>query len=188
MGRRVGYARVSTEQQTLEQQRSLLKEAGCENVFAEKVSGRVAPQSRPQLTLCLGSLQDGDLLVVPKLDRLGRRMLDVVQTLVSLLDRGVHIKTLDGALDTKAMGSVAPLVVSILGYVAQVEADLIRERTRENYEHRRRTGGKLGGRPPLDNEKVLLARRLREEGSSCGQVARALGLSKSTVHKYTSST
>jgi DNA invertase Pin-like site-specific DNA recombinase len=114
-------------------------------------------------------------------------MLDVVQTLVSLLDRGIHIKTLDGALDTKAMGSVAPLVVSILGYVAQVEADLIRERTRENYEHRRRTGGKLGGRPRIPSEKQELAIRLRSEGMSIRRIAASLGISSSAVHRLVSS-
>lgn len=185
VGKNVGYARVSTEGQSLEQQFDVLRQAGCEVVFGEKVSSTVPAHRRQQLQEALGALEQGDTLVVSKLDRLGRTQSEVVVRLAELQQQGVYVRTLDGLLNTAALGKLGPLVVGLLTGLAEVERNLVQERTRESVEHRRRTGGKLGGRPPLANEKVLLARRLREEGSSCGQVAKSLGLSKSTVHKYT---
>lgn len=185
MARQVGYARVSTEGQSLEQQFDVLREAGCQEVYGEKVSSTVPAHKRQQLQAALGALEQGDTLVVSKLDRLGRTQSEVVVRLSELQEQGVYVQTLDGLLNTAALGKLAPLVVGLLTGLAEVERNLVQERTRESVEHRRKTGGKLGGRPPLADRQVLLARRLREEGSSLGEVARSLGLSKSTVHKYT---
>ena len=184
MGRRVGYARVSTEQQTLEQQLSVLKEAGCEEVFGEKVSSTVPDHKRHQLQAALTALKTGDTLVVSKLDRLGRTQAEVVARLATLQAKGLYVKTLDGLLDTASLGKLAPLVVGLLTGLAEVERNLVQERTRESVEHRRRTGGKLGGRPQLAEGRQELVRRLRNEGRSFREVAETCGVSLATAHRY----
>ena len=184
MGRRVGYARVSTEQQTLEQQLSVLKEAGCEEVFGEKVSSTVPDHKRHQLQAALAALKAGDTLVVSKLDRLGRTQAEVVARLATLQAQGLYVKTLDGLLDTASLGKLAPLVVGLLTGLAEVERNLVQERTRESVEHRRKTGGKLGGRPQLAEGRRELVRRLRSEGRSFREVAHTCGVSLATAHRY----
>jgi DNA invertase Pin-like site-specific DNA recombinase len=96
----------------------------------------------------------------------------------------VFVKTLDGLLDTASLGKLAPLVVGLLTGLAEVERNLVQERTRESVEHRRRTGGKLGGRPPLPDGRQELVQRLRQEGRSFREVAEAVGVSLATAHRY----
>jgi len=161
-----------------------LREAGCEEVFGEKVSSTVPAHKRQQLRAALVSLQKGDTLVVSKLDRLGRTQSEVVAGLAELQQRGVFVRTLDGLLNTAALGKMAPLVVGLLTGLSEVERSLIQERTRESVEHRRRTGGKLGGRPPLAEGRRELVRRLRDEGRSYREVAETCGVSLATAHRY----
>lgn len=182
--KRVGYARVSTQGQSLEQQVAVLREAGCSATYAEKVSSTVPSHKRHALQEALSALESGDTLVVAKLDRLGRTQSEVVSRLAALNEDGIHIETLDGLLNTKALGKMAPLVVGLLTGLAEVERNLIQERTRESVEHRRRTGGNIGGRPSLAEGRRELVQRLREEGRSFRQVAEACGISLATAHKY----
>lgn len=181
--RRVGYGRVSTADQSLDQQEALLRDAGCEVLFVEKVGSGVPSHKRPQLMACLEELEPGDVLVVTRLDRLGRNQSEVVARLATLGDQGIHVETLDGLLNTSALGRMAPLVIGLLTGLAEVERNLIRERTRESVEHRRRTGGKLGGRPRIPTEKRELVLRLRSEGKSIRRIATSLGISSSAVHR-----
>ena len=182
--KRVGYARVSTQGQSLEQQLALLKGEGCDVTFGEKVSSAVPSDKRQALQEALGCLEAGDTLVVSKLDRLGRTQSEVVARLAELSDRGIYVETLDGLLRTSALGRMAPLVIGLLTGLAEVERSLIQERTRESVEHRRRTGGNIGGRPPLADERRELVRRLRVEGKSYRDVATACGVSLATAHRY----
>ena len=182
--KRVGYARVSTQGQSLDQQLAVLKEAGCDEVHGEKVSSTVPSHRRQSLQEALGTLEEGDTLVVAKLDRLGRTQSEVVARLAELSDRGVYVETLDGLLDTGALGRMAPLVIGLLTGLAEVERSLIQERTRESVEHRRRTGGNVGGRPPLGEGRRELVRRLRGEGRSYREVAEVCGISIATAHRY----
>jgi DNA invertase Pin-like site-specific DNA recombinase len=182
--RRVGYARVSTQGQSLEQQLAVLKEAGCHLVHGEKVSSTVPAERREELQRALGALRQGDTLVVAKLDRLGRTQSEVVARLAELSDRGVYVETLDGLLNTGALGRMAPLVIGLLTGLAEVERSLIQERTRESVEHRRRTGGNVGGRPPLAEGRRELVSRLRDEGKSYRDVAEVCGVSLATAHRY----
>ena len=182
--KQVGYARVSTTSQNLEQQFSVLSDAGCDLTFGEKVSSTVAAEKRPELQRALKALNSGDTLVVSKLDRLGRTQSEVVARLADLQAKGVFVRTLDGLLNIAGLGKLAPLVVGLLTGLSEVERNLTVERTRESVEHRRRTGGKLGGRPPLTVERQQLVRRLRAEGESFPAVAQALGVSVSTAHRY----
>jgi DNA invertase Pin-like site-specific DNA recombinase len=182
--RKVGYARVSTQGQNLEQQLAVLKEAGCGVVYGEKVSSTVPSHKRVALQDALKALAPGDTLVVAKLDRLGRTQSEVVTRLSSLSDQGVYVETLDGLLNTAALGRMAPLVIGLLTGLAEVERSLIQERTRESVEHRRRTGGNVGGRPALGDSRRSLVRRLREEGKSYRAIAETCGVSLATAHRY----
>ncbi len=184
MGRSVGYARVSTEGQSLGLQLVGLREAGCEEVFGEKVSSSVPAHKRQQLQAVLASLQKGDTLILSKLDRLGRTQSEVVAGLAELQQRGVFVRTLDGLLNTAALGKMEPLIVGLLTGLSEVERSLIQKRTRESVEHGRRTGGKLGGRPPLTEGRRELVRWLRDEGRSYREVAEACGISVASAHRY----
>ena len=183
MGRVIGYARVSTTSQTTDPQVAALKEAGCSRVFAEKVSSRTPEHQRIQLQASLTVLEEGDELVLSKLDRIGRTMLEVVNRLHDLQSRGIHVRTLDGLLNTKALGKMAPLVIGLLTGLAEVERSLIQERTQESVEHRRRTGGNLGGRPGLPQVKKNNIIKLRDEGNSLRQIVILTGVSLAAVQK-----
>ena len=183
-GARIGYARVSTTGQNLDQQEQVLRDAGCREVYGEKVSSTMPSERRQALQQVLRTLQHGDTLVVAKLDRLGRTQSEVVARLASLNEGGIHIETLDGLLNTKALGKMAPLVVGLLTGLAEVERNLIQERTRESVEHRRRTGGNIGGRPEIHPGKKEMVLRLRTEGRTYKQIAEITEISMATAHKY----
>jgi DNA invertase Pin-like site-specific DNA recombinase len=180
----VGYARVSTQHQNLEQQLAALKSAGCGEVYGEKVSSTVPAERREALQKALGALEPSDTLVVAKLDRLGRTQSEVVARLATLQSEGKYVRTLDGLLNTAGLGKLAPLVVGLLTGLAEVERNLVQERTRESVEHRRRTGGNVGGRPALCSERAALVARLRCEGLTYRQVAEAAGVSVPTAYRY----
>ena len=183
MARTIGYARVSTAGQSTDAQVADLKQAGCDRIFHEKVSTRTPEEKRIQLQACMAVLESGDQLVVAKLDRLGRTMVEVVNRLHDLQTRGIHVKTLDGLLDTQALGKMAPLVVGLLTGLAECERSMIVERTRESVEHRRKTGGNLGGRPPLEKVKRDHILKLRDEGHSLRQIKTLTGVSLSAVQR-----
>ena len=183
MGRKIGYARCSTAHQSTDSQVDDLKAAGCEEVFFEKVSSTTTLDKRHQLRACLSILREQDQLVVAKLDRLGRSQVEVINRLNDLQQQGIHVKTLDGLIDTQAFGKMAPLVVGLLTGLSEVERSLIQERTRESVEHRRRTGGNLGGRPKTSDKKERLVFRLREEGESYRSIRDQTGLSLATIQR-----
>ena len=183
MGRTIGYARVSTTGQSTDAQVADLKQAGCDRIFHEKVSSRTPEEKRIQLQACLAVLEEGDELVVAKLDRLGRTMVEVINRLDDLQSNGIHVRTLDGLLNTRALGKMVPLVVGLLTGLAEVERELIRERTQESVEHRRKTGGNLGGRPGLEQVKKDHILKLREEGHSLRKIKTLTGVSLSAVQR-----
>ena len=132
---------------------------------------------------CLETLQEGDELVVSKLDRLGRSQVEVINRLADLQEKGIHIRTLDGLINTRGLGRLAPLVIGLLTGLAEVESSLIQERTRESVEHRRKTGGNLGGRPKTSEKKERLVLRLRSEGESYRSIRDQTGVSVSTIQR-----
>ena len=152
-------------------------------VFAEKVSSRAPLEKRHQLRACLETLQEGDELVVSKLDRLGRSQVEVINRLADLQEKGIHIRTLDGLINTRGLGRLAPLVIGLLTGLAEVERSLIQERTKESVEHRRKTGGNLGGRPKTSEKKERLVLRLRSEGESYRSIRDQTGISVSTIQR-----
>jgi len=183
MSRSIGYARCSTTHQDTDTQVTELRSAGCQEVFAEKVSSRAPLDKRPQLRRCLETLQEGDELVLSKLDRLGRSQVEVINRLSDLQTRGIYVRTLDGLINTRGLGKLAPLVLGLLTGLAEVERSLIQERTKESVEHRRRTGGNLGGRPKTSDKKERLVIRLREEGESYRSIRDQTGLSLATIQR-----
>ena len=183
MGRKIGYGRTSTthQQQGLDAQVQELKEAGCEEVFTERVSSTTTLDKRHQHRACLSVLRKENILVVSRLDRLGRSQVEVINRLNDLQQHGIHVKTLDGLIDTSALGKLAPLVVGLLTGLSEVERSLIPERSRESVEHRRKTGGNLGGRPKTSNKKESLVLRLRQEGESYRSIKEQTGLALATI-------
>jgi DNA invertase Pin-like site-specific DNA recombinase len=180
----IGYARVSTSSQDLDAQTDALVGAGCSEVFGEKISSRAAEIDREQLQSCLAALKAGDELVVAKLDRLGRTQVEVIARLHQLQSDGIHVRTLDGLINTRALGKMAPLVIGLLTGLAEVERELIRERTQESIDYRRATGGDLGGRRRSYNDaQAALVRRLRNEGNSFRAIARQTGISVAACHR-----
>lgn len=134
----IGYARVSTKRQgdSLETQRDALEDYGCEKVFADTISG--AKSERPGLDAALDFMRDGDVLVVTRLDRLGRTALDTLRTIHDLDARGVPVVMLDPALDTRT--KEGKLMVTIMSGLAEWERDLLIERTKEGMAHARSQG------------------------------------------------
>ena len=185
MEKKIGYARVSsrTSGQTTDAQVAALKEAGCEIVFEETISTRKKEKDRPQLQAALASLRKGDELVIAKLDRLGRTQREVINRLHELQAEGIDVRTLDGLVSTKGMGKFAPVLIGLLSGLAEVERSLTRERTIESIQHRKETGGNLGGRPKTSNAKEGLVLRLRNEGCSYRSIREQTGLALSTIRR-----
>ncbi len=184
MNKVIGYARVSskTSQQT-DSQVMKLKESGCELVFEDTVSTRKAEKERPELVKCLASLRKGDTLKLVSLSRLGRTQREVINRLHELQAEGIHVITLDGLINTEAMGKFAPLFIGLLTGLNEVERELIQERTQASVDYRRKTGGDLGGRPKTSSKKEQLVIRLRDEGESLRGIREQTGLAVATVRR-----
>ncbi|MFJ6003853.1 recombinase family protein [Arthrobacter sp. NPDC092385] len=172
----LGYARVSTVDQNLEGQRQQLVEAGCYDVYADQGKSGVT-MTRPQLEACLRALQPGNTLVVTKLDRLGRTVRGLVELVDSLHERGVKFRSLTEGVDTTTPSG--RLMFNVIASVAEMERELIRERTKAGLAV---AAGK-GGRPPrLQPHDVVEARRLREkEELTVDAIAKKFKVSRSTV-------
>ena len=181
--RSVGYARCSTGTQSTDAQVAALKAAGCVVVFHEAISTRTAEKDRAQLQAALSAVMEGDELVLTKLDRLGRTQRETINRLHDLQEKGVHIRTLDGLINTRGLGKFAPVLIGLLTGLAEVERELIRERTLESIAHRKATGGNIGGRPKTNHAKEGLVLRLREEGCSYRSIREQTGLALATIRR-----
>ena len=178
----IGYARQSTNKQiSIGAQVEELKKAGCLFVFQETVSS--ANKERPQFEAALEMLEEGDELCLTKLDRGFRNQRQCINTLHDLQERGIHVRTLDGLINTRALAKFAPIVIGLLSGLGEVERQMVIERTQESINHRRETGGNLGGRPKTNNEKEALVLRLREEGCSYRSIRKQTGLALSTIRR-----
>ena len=181
--RSIGYSRCSTTHQSTDAQVASLKEAGCVAVFQEIISTRTSEKDRPQLQAALNALVEGDELVVTALSRLGRDQRSVINRLHDLQDKGIHVRTLDGLVNTRALGKFAPVLIGLLTGLNEVEREMTRERTLESVQHRRETGGSIGGRPKTNQAKEGLVLRLREEGCSYRSIREQTGLALSTIRR-----
>ena len=183
MNKIIGYSRKSTTTQTNAPDVDALKQAGCDMVFEENVSTRKAEKDRPELMKCLATLRKGDTLKLTSLSRLGRTQREVINRLHELQAEQINVITLDGLINTEALGKFAPLLIGLLTGLNEVERELTQERTIASVEYRRRTGGNLGGRPKTSNKKEKLVVRLREEGESLRGIREQTGLAVATVRK-----
>ncbi|MFF1946144.1 recombinase family protein [Rhodococcus qingshengii] len=177
----IGYARVSTLEQNPELQQHALRQAGAIRIFTDYESG--SKTQRPQLTECLNYLRDhdGDVLVVWKLDRLGRSVRHVIDTVHNLGERGIAFRSLTEGFDTTTAGG--EFLFHIMAALAQMERRMIVERTHAGLEAARRQG-RHGGRPTvMTPERTELARTLREQGKSLDAIAATLGVGRSSVSR-----
>ena len=182
----IGYARVSTQDQRLDLQKDALKKAGCKKVFMD-VAGGGAKTERPGLQAALEFAREGDTLVVWKLDRLGRSLRHLIESVTELKERNVGFRSLQESIDTTTSGG--KLFFHIFGSLAEFERDLVRERTHAGLAAARARGRK-GGRPRvLDEKKAALARTLfKDPANSPAVIAETLGVSRSTLYRYVSAT
>lgn len=177
----IGYARVSTEDQSNELQYDELKRAGCRRVFEEKASG--AKEGRVQLRAAIDFLEQGDTLIVWKLDRLARSLSQLINVVRELDTKRCGIKSLTESIDTTSVGG--KLVFHIFGALAEFERGLIRERTMAGLKSARARGRK-GGRPKaLGDDQIIIVKALLRDGLlSIREVAQQVGVSEATLYKY----
>lgn len=178
-GALIGYARVSTGDQTLDLQRNALRGAGCFRIFEDTASGSTT--TRPELDKLLAFVRPGDVLVVWKLDRLGRSLHHLVNTVNDLAGREVGFRSLSEAIDTTT--PTGRLMLHLMMAFAEFERDLIRERTRAGLDAARERGVRLGRKPALTPDQKTLARRLVGEGASVTAVAETLNVSRGSVYR-----
>ena len=175
----VGYARISTTDQSLAPQIDALKVAGCREIFEDCVSG--AKTDRPGLNEALDHLRSGDMLIVWKLDRLGRSMSHLIDTVRDLDQRGIGFRSLTEGIDTTTSGGT--LVFHLFGALAQFERDLIRERTRAGLSAAAARGRKGGRKAVVTAEKLDRAKMLIERGLTVREAAARIKVGKTALYK-----
>lgn len=176
----IGYARVSTIEQNADLQHRALAAAGVERTFTDQgVSGSRA--SRPELDRCLDTLREGDTLVVWRLDRLARSLRNLLDLVEVLSQRGVHLRSLTESIDTSSASG--RLVLSVFGALAEFERELIRERTSAGLEAARARGAKIGRPAAVTRDQLSQARTLVSAGHRVGDVAKTLGVGRSTLYR-----
>src|SRR5829696_6227043 len=179
----IGYARVSTHDQTLALQQDALNQAGCERLFTDTASG--AKADRPGLDQAIGFARSGDTLVVWKLDRLGRSLPHLIDTVTGLQDRGIGFKSLTEQIDTTTSGG--KLIFHVFAALAEFERDVIRERTQAGLVAAR-ARGRRGGHPRAvalnDAKKVAMAQALySDKKNSIADICKTLRVSRSTLYR-----
>ena len=179
MSRKIGYARVSTDGQTTDSQLDALKAAGCDHVYQDTASG--GSRSRPGLDQALNALQSGDTLIVWKLDRLGRSLGHLIEIVASLKTRGVAFNSLSDAIDTST--AAGQLMLHVIGALAEFERSLISERTKASLAAIKARGGSIGRRPSVNKLMLKHAKDLVAGGNSVSDVARTLGIGRSTLYR-----
>ena len=177
----IGYARVSTRDQKLKPQEDALKLAGCEKVFTDVASG--SKTERPGMAEAFRYARKGDTLVVWRLDRLGRSLHHLIETVMTIQEKGIGFKSLQEGMDTTTSGG--KLVFHIFGALAEFEREIIRERTRVGLEAAREMG-RTGGRPrAMDEARLKRARRLlQDKNFSFKDVCEMMGVSRATLYRY----
>lgn len=180
---KIGYARVSTKEQNLEMQLEALKVAGCEKIFAEKLSGRL--QSRPELDACLNFIREGDTLVVYKLDRLGRSLKNIIMLLEDFKKKSILFISLQDNISTE--GATGQLMANILGAFAQFERDLIYERTQEGRRIAKEKGVRFGRKTLINRDNIAKQEsciRLYQSGTPVREIQKILNIGSSgTVYR-----
>lgn len=181
---KIGYARVSTKEQSLDLQKDALTKNGCKRIFSEQISG--AKSDRPKLQAMIQQLREGDIIVVWKLDRLGRSLRDLVNLISKFQDMGVGFQSLQDNIDTTT--PAGKLTFHLFAALAEFERDIISTRTKAGLEAAR-VRGRKGGRPKglskKAQDKARLAESLyREQERSISEICYHLDISKPTLYRY----
>jgi DNA invertase Pin-like site-specific DNA recombinase len=182
-GAQLGYARVSTGHQTLDQQLDALTAAGVnpKRVYRDKLSGTSTREQRPGLAALLDYARPGDAIVVVGIDRLGRNAAEVMTTIRELRDREIVLKSLREGIDTS--NATGRMVAGVLASLAELELELGRERRAAAREARRIRGQHIGRPKALDAKNAGLAQRMHASGESASTIAATLGVSRATVYR-----
>jgi len=182
-GAQLGYARVSTDHQSLDQQLDALAEAGVDakRTYTDKLSGTSTREQRPGLVALLDYARPGDAIVVVGIDRLGRNAAEVMTTIRELGERSIVLRSLREGIDTS--NATGRMVAGVLASLAELELELGRERRTAARDARRARGQSIGRPKALDDSKTALARRMHDSGESAGTIASALGVSRATVYR-----
>jgi len=182
-GTQLGYARVSTAHQSLDQQMDALTGAGVDatRVYTDKLSGTSTRQERPGLAALLDYARQGDAIVVVGIDRLGRNAAEVMTTIRDLGERGIVLRSLREGIDTS--NASGRMVAGVLASLAELELELGRERRTAARDARRARGQSIGRPKALDQPKMALAQRMHASGESASTIAVTLGVSRATVYR-----
>ena len=184
MNKIYGYWRCSTDNQDQERQIRALKDAGCEVIVGDKITGTSNYGDREELSKLLDEIKEGGLLILDELSRLGRTMVTMLVEVNKLLDKGVKIRTLDGRLDTTTMNKeIINLIVGVMGYSAEMELTNIRRRTAEGRAVAKSRGVKFGRKKGYDKYQVAEVMKKKSEGKGLGTIAKSLGMSRSMVQR-----
>lgn len=180
---KIGYARVSTIDQDFSAQVEKLTEAGCEKIYEAKLSG-VSDEHERQLAQIIEFIREGDTLMVTRLDRLGRSLSKILSTIDDIHTKKATVKTLDGSLDTSNNSPLSKAMINLCGTFAQLERDLILDRTSEG-RARAKAAGKHMGRPPGLTDKQIkdVYRRLRAN-ETITSIAKHHNVSRTTIQRY----
>ena len=182
-GVQIGYARVSTGHQSLDQQLDALSAAGVDpdRIYRDKLSGTSSREQRPGLAALLDYARPGDAIVVVGIDRLGRNAAEVMATIRELRDRDIVLRSLREGIDSS--NATGRMVAGVLASLAELELELGRERRTAAREARRARGQSIGRPKALDAKKAALAQRMHASGESASTIAAALGCSRATVYR-----
>lgn len=181
----IGYGRVSTADQNLDSQTDALTAAGVDRVFIEKITGTLA--SRPELDRALDHLRAGDVLVVTRLDRLGRSVKNLIELAQRLQEAGVALRVIEQNIDTST--STGRMFYHMLAAIAEFEHDLIVTRTKDGLAAARARGRKGGRKPKMNDARIATARKMYDTRElTVQQIADAVGVSRATVYRYLSDT
>jgi DNA invertase Pin-like site-specific DNA recombinase len=181
VGQRIGYTRVSTVAQTLDQQNEALAAAGVTKVFSDVMSG--ARDDRPGLAELLAYVRKSDTVVVWKLDRLGRNTLHILETVKALTERGVTLVSVTDGIDSST--PAGRMMIGVLGSLAEYERELIKERTALKRQASRANGTKFGRpRRVEDPVHIATAKRMKADGHTSKDIAKYLGVSRATLYRY----
>jgi Site-specific recombinases, DNA invertase Pin homologs len=178
---KIGYARVSTEEQNLDRQIDILKQIGCDRIYEEKVSG--IKKERPELNKMLDQIRTGDVIIISDLTRLSRSIKDLFSIVEQIEGKGANIKSLkESWVDTTT--AQGKLMFTIFAGISQFERDLISQRTIEGL-NAARSRGKKGGRPKVNNKDIKLAIKMyTSKIYSISEITKATGVSKTTLYRY----
>jgi DNA invertase Pin-like site-specific DNA recombinase len=181
VGSRVGYTRVSTVAQTLEQQNAALEAVGVTKTFSDVMSG--ARDDRPGLAALMDYVRAGDAVVVWKLDRLGRNTTHILETVQALTERGVTLVSTSDGIDSST--PAGRMMIGVLGSLAEYERELIKERTALKRKVSRANGVKFGRPRKVDDaEHIATATRMKADGHTARAIAKYLGVSRATLYRY----